>query len=157
MTYEDFKVEVINGEETIGPLVEAKGKKLHFFRYPYLEKGKNPLKCEKFLKKRGYVVAGASLDPRDWKFNAQFRTIAGKYGEDSKEADAIRDAFLRNLRKEVEAVLGRPNPEILLLHACTLTSISIDDIIKIIKQSGYSFCTLEEALEDYEPLKSMEH
>ncbi|MDR3273961.1 MAG: polysaccharide deacetylase family protein [Puniceicoccales bacterium] len=155
--FEEFKADVLNGEKTISQLLAARGRKIRFFRYPYLEKGKNSPKTEKFLKKRGYVIVGASIDPKDWKFNAQYRAIAGKYGMDSKEAKAIRDAFLRNLRKEIEATLMRPNPEILLLHACTLTSTLINDIIKIIKQNGYVFCTLEEALGEYKPLENIEH
>jgi peptidoglycan/xylan/chitin deacetylase (PgdA/CDA1 family) len=160
ISLEEFRREVISGEGTIGSIMRSRGKSLRFFRYPYLVKGRSPRqirKAERFLRGRKYIIAPATIDPRDWKFNAQYRQAVAKYGEDSQQIEGIKEAFLANVQEELGKVSRRKKNEIMLLHACTLTGATMDRILGLLVENGYSFCTLEEALKDCEPLMAIEH
>jgi peptidoglycan/xylan/chitin deacetylase (PgdA/CDA1 family) len=72
ITMHEFEKEVIGGENTIGPMMHSAGKNLRFFRYPFLMMGRDVKQInqtERFLKKRGYIVASITIDSLDWKFN----------------------------------------------------------------------------------------
>ncbi|MDR1255649.1 MAG: polysaccharide deacetylase family protein [Puniceicoccales bacterium] len=160
ISMEEFKGEVRGGEETIGSIMRSRGKNLRFFRYPYLVKGRNfnqIKQTERFLRGRKYIIAGATLDSLDWKFNAKYRQAAAQYGEDSPQIEEIKEAFLAHVQRELSRVSKRKKNEIFLLHACTLTSVTIGRVIDLLKRNGYSFCTLEEALKDCVLIREIEH
>jgi peptidoglycan/xylan/chitin deacetylase (PgdA/CDA1 family) len=142
-TLEEFRRDVVEGEKTVNALlVERGGGRMRFFRYPYFNLGTAEQRepAREFLRKRGYATVGATIDPRDWEFNA--RLHEARMGRDGAEMGRIRAAFLRQLGGQLVAANGKSGGEILILHMCTLTAECVGEILRLARQSGYDFWPL---------------
>jgi peptidoglycan/xylan/chitin deacetylase (PgdA/CDA1 family) len=124
-----------------------------YFRFPYLAEG-NGAKKEKvfeYLTEHQYTVAPVTIDSKDYQFNAQFYRIP--YRQREQKLTQFKKNYLdfiwkQTLRAEKNAkrIEGQPVKQILLIHANLLNSLCLEDIIKLYKDHGYKFISLEEAL-----------
>lgn len=151
-----FQDNVIRGEEATAHLLAAKGKKLRYFRHPFLHTGKDletKRNLEAFLAGRGYTIAPVTLDNSDWIFaRAYDKAIADG---DSQTMKRIAEAYVPYMEKKFEyfekqsvALFGYEIKQVLLVHANALNADHFDDVARVIKKRGYTFITLEEALKD---------
>jgi peptidoglycan-N-acetylglucosamine deacetylase len=147
---EKFEQDVIDGEPVTRAALEARGKKLEYFRHPFLNVGPNPetrRAFEAFLAARGYRIAPVTFDSSDYMFalvysSPQFKTqILHDY---VPYVSSIVEFFER---RAVE-VTGHEIPQILLIHASQLNADEMPHIIAMFRDRGYSFITLNEALKD---------
>ncbi len=70
----DFQNDVAKGAAVSKKLMRDAGLKYQYFRHPYLDTDTTPeirKDFEDFLQKEGYIVAPATVDTDDWKFNQQ--------------------------------------------------------------------------------------
>jgi len=151
-----YEQDVIRGEATISKLMQERGEKLKYFRYPFLHTGPDLATrkaFESFLKARGYTNAPVTIDNSDWEFNSVY-VNALKRGQ-TDLARRVETAYVEYVPKIVDFfeqmssdVLNRQVRHILLLHANELNAAHMADIIAILKQRGYRFITLARALED---------
>jgi len=156
MGLKEFEESVIQGETVTGLLMAQHGKKLRYFRHPYLDTGRDlqtRREAEAFLVSRGYRIAPVTMDAWDWHF-------AGVY-DDAKRRDdkALQQEVVSNYLSYHAAVfdyfeklsrdlLGYEPRQILLLHANNLEADHIGELIALLRKRGYRFITLEEALSD---------
>ena len=156
MPLDEFEADVIRGETVIRRLLEAKGRKLRYFRHPFLHVGEGLEKrqaFETFLAARGYTVAPVTVDDDDYVYAAVYAD-ARRRG-DAPAAKRIGDDYLRYV-DEVFAYFedvsrrttGREIRQVLLLHANTLNAERFDSLAEALVRRGYRFITLAEALED---------
>lgn len=145
--------DIANADDTLTPLMNSP----KFFRYPYLAEGSGEKKqrVRNFLKERNYVIAPVTVDSKDFKFNAQILNIYWR--NRPQHLPSIKKRYLaymwnQTLRAErlAEAKYGKPMPQILLIHANYLNSHSMKDIIDMYQSNGYTFISLEKALQAYE-------
>lgn len=151
-----FEDNVIKGEVILRQLLEARGRKLVWFRYPFLDCGRTPearRAFADFLEQHHYRVAPVTVDYKDYMF-------AGPYSRMLREgktaaAEKIRQAYLGSIDVEFEQaerisreLFGYELPQILLIHCSEMNSVSLRDSIAIMRKRGYSFITLEEAMSD---------
>jgi peptidoglycan/xylan/chitin deacetylase (PgdA/CDA1 family) len=151
-----YQRDTIAGERTVKPLLEARGKKLRYFRYPFLRSGRSLAKkraFEAFLTRRGYTNAVVTIDNDEYVYAAVYRraVVAG----DQRQAKRIADDYIRYMEsmfafyeKLSRDVVGYEIPQILLLHANRLNAAELDRLAAMVRKRGYSFISIDEALRD---------
>jgi peptidoglycan-N-acetylglucosamine deacetylase len=153
---QEFEDSVIQGETVTRLLLTQHNKKLRYFRYPYLDTGRDlqtRREAEAFLVARGYRIAPVTLDAWDWNF-------AGVYADAKQRGDAALQrevvssylsyhaemfAYEEKLSKDL---IGYEPKQILLLHASQLEADHIGELLDMMRKRGYRFITLEDALSD---------
>lgn len=152
----EFEDNIIKGEVVMRPLIEGHGRKLIWFRFPFLDSGTTAEVHQKildFLAEHHYRVAPITVDYKDYIF-------AGAYGRklragDAETAEKIKQAYLEYVDAGFESaerisreLLGYELPQILLIHCNELNSVTLRDSIARMRKRRYSFVTLEEAMKD---------
>ena len=151
-----FGDEIVRGEVIMRPLIEARGRKLVWFRYPYLDSGSTAEVHQAimdFLEQHKYRVAPITVDYKDYMFaGAYARSLRAGNAE---LAEKIRQAYLEQVDIGFEAaekasrdIYGYELPQILLIHCSEMNSVSLRDSMARMRKRGYSFVTLEEAMAD---------
>lgn len=153
---EDFKEEVVEGDQLLSKLSAERGRKVRYFSYPYLNTGPNAeakAEIEKFLSERGYRVHPVTVDNMDWLFNRAYSELLT--GEDEAGAARLRADYVAYMERMFEfyenysrEVTGREIPQVLMLTAGALNADSFEDLAAMLKRRGYAFVTLEEATKD---------
>jgi peptidoglycan/xylan/chitin deacetylase (PgdA/CDA1 family) len=151
-----FGDEVVKGEVIIRALLEQRGRRLVWFRYPYLHSGftvETHQGIVDFLEQRQYRVAPVTVDYADYTFAGAYRSQLRAGATDV--AARIKDAYLAQIdvgfeyaQKASVEVFGAEVPQILLIHCNELNSISLRESIARIRSRGYHFITLDEAMKD---------
>jgi peptidoglycan-N-acetylglucosamine deacetylase len=151
-----FEQDVLRGEPVTRRLLAEKGRRLRYFRHPFLHVGLELDKrraFESFLAGRGYEVAPVTIDNDEYVYAAAYAD-ARRRG-DAAMATRLAEDYLRYMESVfsfVEGVsrdlLGREIPQVLLLHANALNGDRFPQLAALMKARGYRFVTLEEALRD---------
>lgn len=153
---EEWMADVVRGEKVTRGLAEASGGDYRYFRHPFLHTGMSvEIQSEtgEFLAGRGYTVAPVTIDNSEWVYG---RAYAQAYNSGDEELQRrIGQDYLRYMLEVVrfyesqsEAIVGRAIPQILLVHAYALNADWLDDLLVKLEERGYSWVSLEEALED---------
>lgn len=150
-----FTDDIVQGEVVSRPLLEARGKKLVWFRYPFLATGSGDtaVAVEEFLARRGYRIAPVSVDYRDYSFAGAYARHV-RAGDTPKAAEqfatvlaALDEAFARAETRSVE-VLGYELPQTLLIHCNEMNALTLRTALRRIRDRGYTFVPMDEAMED---------
>ncbi|MFN2511011.1 MAG: polysaccharide deacetylase family protein [Pyrinomonadaceae bacterium] len=153
---DDFKQNVIRGEEVTRRLLKAKGRTLRYFRHPFLHSG-NKIEIkrdfESFLAQRGYQIAPVTIDNSEWIFAIAYEKALER-GE-KPMAKRVAEAYIPYMEKKFAyfeqqsvALFGYEMQQTLLIHANALNADYFGQLAKMIKKRGYDFVSLEEALTD---------
>ena len=156
MPLDQFQADVLRGETVTRGLLKEKAQRLRYFRHPFLHVGSD-LKVrrafEVFLSSHGYTVAPVTVDNDEFVYAAVY-TKALRRG-DTAAAVRIADDYLRYMEQVFtffedvsRRVTGREIPHILLLHANTLNADRFDALAEALRQRGYRFVSVAQALED---------
>jgi peptidoglycan/xylan/chitin deacetylase (PgdA/CDA1 family) len=151
--YED---DVVKGEVVMRPLLERRGRRLSWFRYPFLHSGATEEvhgAIVDFLARRGYRVAPVTVDYADYTFASAFRSQRESGAVEA--AERIKHAYVNQVdlgfeyaeRASVE-LFGREIPQILLVHCNELNALTFRETIARLRKRGYVFITLDEAMAD---------
>ena len=153
---DEFTDDVVKGEVITRALLERRGQQLVWLRYPYLHSGATAEAHQAivdFLEKRKYRHAPVTVDYADY-------TFAGAYTRELRRgniemAERIKEAYLDqvdvgfNYAERFSMELhGREIAQILLIHCNELNSVSLRDSIARMRKRGYTFISLEEAMQD---------
>jgi peptidoglycan/xylan/chitin deacetylase (PgdA/CDA1 family) len=151
-----YREDVIKGETIIKEMVEKRGKKLRYFRHPYLHAGRTleiKQAFEKFLSDRGYQVAPVTIDNSDWIFSRAYDKAAAR--GDTQLMKRISDAFIPYMDQKFEyfekqsvELFGCRVKHVLLLHANAMNADNLPRLVQMLKNRGYTFISLEQALTD---------
>jgi peptidoglycan/xylan/chitin deacetylase (PgdA/CDA1 family) len=153
---EQFQDDVVKGEVITRAILERHGRELVWLRYPYLHSGATAETHQaivEFLEKRRYRVAPVTVDYADY-------TFAGAYSRELRRgnvdvAEKIKQAYLDQIdvgfeyaeRSSME-LFGREIRQILLIHCNELNSVTLRESIARMRRRGYTFITLDEAMQD---------
>ncbi len=137
-------------------LTELFGERPKYFRYPCLSMGDTPGKKDSVLealRMNGYEVAPVTIDNDDWKFNKTF--VDALPSGDTAFLDSVKDEFLSHIEERIlsndsfyQKKYKRDVPLVMLLHMNYLNSFVLGEILDHFKETGWTFISLEEALED---------
>jgi peptidoglycan/xylan/chitin deacetylase (PgdA/CDA1 family) len=126
----DFEDDIVRGDVIMRPLIEERGRKMVWFRYPFLDSGTTP------------EVHQAIMD---------FLERAG----DAGTAERVKQAYLdqvdvgfEHAEKASQEILGYELPQILLIHCNELNSVTLRESIARMRKRGYAFVTLDDATKD---------
>lgn len=124
-----------------------------FFRYPYLAMsgGNKKEKVLHYLSKKNYHVAPITIDSKDFIFNQLLLDVPQNQRRSFLEALKVAyiDFIWQQTLKAEEHDRYNHKPDqaqILLIHANLLNAYVLPDIINLYKQNGFTFVSLEEAL-----------
>lgn len=152
----DFQDDILRGEIITKEFLAARGKRIRYFRHPYLHTGlslevKDGL--DKFLAEHQYAIAPVTMDNSDWLFSSAYDNAFDR--GDKKLMRQIGAAYVSNFESQADywerqsiKLFGRALKFVLLLHANFINSDYFDDLARALKKRGYEFITLEEALKD---------
>jgi peptidoglycan/xylan/chitin deacetylase (PgdA/CDA1 family) len=153
---EEFKQDLIRGEQVTSDLLAARGAALRYFRHPFLHTGLDldtKTALEDFLAQRGYRVAPVTIDNSEWIF-ARAYDEALDQNDEPLQARLGRE-YLEYMMRMVEFYEGqsqglfdREIPQVLLLHANALNADHLDKLVEALRLRGYRFVELDEALQD---------
>jgi peptidoglycan/xylan/chitin deacetylase (PgdA/CDA1 family) len=151
-----FLDDIVRGDVIMRPLVEQRGRKLVWFRYPFLHSGMDPdshQRVMEFLEQRNYRVAPVTVDYADYSFAGIFTRML-RTG-DQATAEKIRLAYrdqvdvgFEHAERVSRDLFGYEPPQILLIHCNELNSLTLRESIDRMRKRGYSFITLDEAMID---------
>jgi hypothetical protein len=152
----EFEQDIILGEKNIRGIMAEREMKLRYFRHPFLMTGRSMAvnnEITKFLVDHGYTVAPVTIDNSEWIFSAAYDQ-AKKNGDTSlmmivgQEYMKYMKAKLQYFERQSEKLFGRQINQILLIHSNRLNSEYFTILCTMMKDLGYKFTTLEEALKD---------
>ncbi|MEO0557905.1 MAG: polysaccharide deacetylase family protein [Bacteroidota bacterium] len=156
VSVDSFGVQVALGETITRPLVAEYGQTLRYFRHPYLHTGETPAKktgLDSLLAARGYTIAPVTIDSDEWIW-AHSYAMALQRGDTEMQARLHTEyvdwmeTIVAHFEARAEAVVGREIPHVLLLHANALAIDTFADLTDRLRARGYTFVSLDEALED---------
>ena len=153
---ETYIADVARGDVVTRPLMAARGKTEHWYRYPFLETGPTLAARQRFegwLAAHGYRVAPVTMENSDWQFAEPYDDALRR--GDAAQAAHIRAAYLDFTARVVPwyrqagvAVFGREPAFVFLLHASQLNADSIDALADILKAQDLTPVTLDQAMAD---------
>jgi peptidoglycan/xylan/chitin deacetylase (PgdA/CDA1 family) len=153
---ERYQDDVIKGEVITRRLMEEKGLKLRYFRYPYTRSGPTvEIKSAflDFLRARDYGIAPFTVENSDYAFNAIY--VQALEDGDRALAERVRSAYLDfqdtifGFFEELAVELfGYEVKQILLIHANKIHADCLDALLTKLEQRGYAFISLDDALKD---------
>ncbi len=155
-TVDAYEADILRGEAVTGKLLTERGRTLRYFRYPFLNTGKNQdikTAIDSFLAKRGYTEAPVTIGSNEWMFAAIYADA--KERGDLATMKLVTDAYVPYMERVVSyferastRLFSRQIGQVLLLHASALNADSLDPLIAMLQSRGYHFVTLAEALQD---------
>ena len=148
--------DIARGEHVIRPMMTHAGRKLQWFRHPYLETGTpEAVKAEinAWLAAHGYRIAPVTIDCDDWEFAEPYDNAV--LSGNKAEAARIRAIYLgyteRTIgwyRRAARALFGRDIAYVMLLHDTRLNADSFDDLYAILTRQNLHTVPLEQAMTD---------
>jgi peptidoglycan-N-acetylglucosamine deacetylase len=154
MPIEEYERDVLRGARELAAVPGMSPPR--FFRWPMLHTGKEAAvrdRLRKFLAEHGWREAPVTFDNSDWMFAFVYGS-ALRTGN-AALAERVRLAYVPYMESVVEffegrsvEVVGREFPQVLLLHANRLNAVMLPTLLDMLKRRGYSFVSLEQALED---------
>ncbi len=154
ITYDDFMEHATDGQKYLKKLSYKYDFNYRFLRFPLLHEGNEPRKKKRLRKSldRGrYQIAHVTVKTTDWAFNQPYLDAEG----DAERVAAVREAYLEHLaetldysEQQSEKVFGRQIPHVLQLRLCVATANFLPDLISLLRERGYQFVTLQQALDD---------
>ncbi len=153
MALAEFEDEVGRGE-VVTRALDPKAKK--YLRYPFNHTGggaEKKAEFERFLASRGYAIAPFTIEHADYWFNEMYETLLSR-GE-AAQAERVRLAYVEYLpvvlayfEKLSKEYFGRDIAQIFLIHVNEINAKSLRAMLEAMQSRGYSFVTMEEALQD---------
>jgi len=154
--FEEYTEDILNGEKICKDLVKEYDANYQYFRHPYLHVGLTGEKHDSlkaFLKLHQYQEAPVSVDNDDYIFAYAYSKAMSK--KDQQLMDRIGRDYIDYMEKKLvyfenqsNKLLGRNVKHILLLHANAINADYLDDLAERYKKLGYSFISMQEALQD---------
>ncbi|MEX2231167.1 MAG: polysaccharide deacetylase family protein [Cyclobacteriaceae bacterium] len=152
----EYQEEILRGERTTRPLAEKAGIPYKFYRHPFLSAGDNlqvRRTLDTFLRAHNYTVAPNTITYQDYTFSGAYESALRK--GDTLLAQQIREAYLPYTLSRWEAaeqqsrdLFGREIRQILMVHANRLNADAFADVADMMKERGYVFVSIDEAMKD---------
>jgi peptidoglycan/xylan/chitin deacetylase (PgdA/CDA1 family) len=151
-----FEADLLQGETVTRPLMQGEGRTLHWFRHPYLHLGTTPevrSAFQDFLAAHGYTVAPVTVNNSEWVFAVAYSRAQAQGDNDAAQRIGAAyvpymDTVFARAEQQALELFGRPIPHVLVLHANALNADYFDALAAMLRQRGYRFIELGDALKD---------
>jgi peptidoglycan/xylan/chitin deacetylase (PgdA/CDA1 family) len=155
-TIDAYEADIVRGEAVTSKLLSERGRTLRYFRYPFLNTGRNQntkTAIDSFLQKRGYTAAPVTIGSNEWMFAAIYADA--KQRGDPATMKLVTDAYIPYMARVLgyfehasSRLFGHEISQVLLLHDNALNADSLDQMLAMLQSRGYRFVSLADALED---------
>ena len=152
----EYEDDFVRGSTITSSEMKAMGKTERYFRYPYLDTGKDKAEKESFIVffvKRGFTNAPVTIQNEDWLFDAVYSDAVMKH--DLATQNRVLKAYLQHTNDAMAHAedisrqsFGREISQVMLLHDDALNADNLDSVLAVFEQRGYRFITLDQALQD---------
>jgi peptidoglycan/xylan/chitin deacetylase (PgdA/CDA1 family) len=156
MSLAAYLADVDRAHQRLSGIMSRHGKRLEYFRYPFLHAGDTPAKqagLARHLGAKGYMIAVVTVDNQEWVFAEAY--VRAKRQNDSAMIRKILQAYYAHIDSSFayyerlsDRLFKRQIPQVLLLHANEINADHLDDVARTIRARGYRFISLSEALAD---------
>jgi peptidoglycan/xylan/chitin deacetylase (PgdA/CDA1 family) len=154
--FDTYKADLIKGEAVTRRLLQARGRRLRYFRHPQLRTGPTAeykASLDALLSERGYRVAPVTVDNNDFVFADVYGRARARGDRDTMtRVAAAYVPYMESVFAHFEGLsrqfLGYELPQVLLLHANELNADFLPALVNMLRARGYAFVTLDEALDD---------
>ncbi len=151
---EDWEADVLKNEAALRSYMRDAD--WHWLRYPYLAEGSTSekrLAARKFLAEHGYRIAGVTMSFGDYRYNEPYARCVAKQDANAiakLEASylAAASATIDYTRAMSKTLYGRDIPYILLMHVGAMDARMLPRLLKLYRDAGFTFVSLEEAERD---------
>ncbi len=151
-----FQADLLQGETVTRPLMQSEGRTLRWFRHPFLHLGKTAevrTAFQDFIAAHGYRVAPVTVNNAEWVFAVAYSRAQAQGDEVSAQRiGAAYVPYMEAVFAQTEQLtldlFGRPIPHVLVLHANALNADHFGALAAMIRQRGYRFISLDDALRD---------
>ena len=154
--FENFTQEIGKNQKVIAAYIPIGKKEPKFFKFPFNDLGKDSLqntRIKQWLGDNGYVIAPYTVESEDYIFNTIYEYYL-KNNEPAK-ADSIGRLYVTKTMEFFtyfeglsEQMFNRPISQIYQSHDNILNTLYLPEILKQLKERGYTFISLQEALTD---------
>jgi len=156
VSYSDFVKDIAKNEPLLNQMMKENNKSMVYFRHPYLHRGNSKAKADSladYLRSRNYIEAPVTIDNAEWIFAAAYDSVLKTNSDEQriavgKEYISYMELKLRYYERQSEKLFGRNIRQILLIHANSLNSDFMGELLGMIVKNGYTFVDLETALHD---------
>jgi peptidoglycan/xylan/chitin deacetylase (PgdA/CDA1 family) len=152
----EFMRQVKQGQEALDPILSQFGQKRRYFRFPFLHYGAtsgDKAKARQLLESQKMVIAHVTVKADDYLYNLRLEQLG--LHADSVRLEQLMIEYISHVlgelaRQEELAMLvaGKPVTHILQLRANRLNGLFCWNLLSAIKDEGYKFVTLDQALAD---------
>jgi len=146
----EYTADIVKGEPLLREVLAARGKKLEFYRHPFLFTGPTPeikRAMQQFLDAHGYRVAPVTLDDSDYEY-ARLYNLPEYRDRVRREYLPYMESIVAFFEQRSVEVVGREIPQILLIHASQLNADEMPGLLAMFRRRGYTFVSLSDALAD---------
>jgi len=156
VSYSDFVYDIEENEPLLNKILAENKKSMVYFRHPYLHRGNSKAKADSlagYLQKNGYIEAPVTIDNAEWIFAAAYDSVLKTKDESQRTSVgnqyiAYMESKVKYYERQAQKLFGRNIRQILLIHANSLNSDFMGDLLQMFVNQGYSFVSLSQALED---------
>lgn len=156
VSLDSFANDILKGESITRELSILYNKPLKHFRFPYNDLGKDSTeysKVEVLLKAQNYTITPFTIESSDWMFNFVYEYYQNQ--NNIQEANKIAQQYIEKTLEYFNyfdsisfEVYGRSIKQIYLCHDNSINADYLDVLLNELKENGYSFITLDEAISD---------
>lgn len=147
---------IADAETARGEIAGLAGRKVRFFRFPFLREGDTEAKLDAmraYLAESGQRTVPVTLDNQDWSFEEPWVEARRKGDEAAmaRVAEEYHESLHLDIRHHEETgdeLFGRPVPQVLLLHGTEVGAAQWDRLFTWLEQRGYRFAKADEVLAD---------
>jgi len=150
----DWEADLLKNEPVLQQ--SAAGTDWHWLRYPFLAEGDTPEKraeARKFLAAHGYRIAAVTMSLGDYMWNEPYAHCVAK--NDSAAIAQLDSSYLNAAaadadfrRAMAKALFGHDAPYVLLMHIGAFDARMLPQLLRLYRDKGFTFITLEEAEKD---------
>ena len=147
---------IADAEAARKEIAALSGKKVRFFRFPFLREGDTEAKLDAmraYLAESGQRNVPVTLDDQDWSFEEPWVEARRKGDEAAmaRVAEEYHESLHLDIRYHEETgdeLFGRPVPQVILLHGLEVSAAQWDRLFTWLTARGYRFTTADEVLAD---------
>lgn len=153
---ETYIADVENARRKITEILEPRGQRVRFFRFPFLREGSTLEKLNAmraYLEESGQRNLPVTIDNQDWSFNRPW--VEARRAGDAAGMQRVAEAYHESLRVSVRhhertsrRLFERDVPQVVLLHAMEVSAAQWDRLFTWLKDQGYRFANADEVLAD---------
>jgi len=151
---EDWESDLLKNETLLKKYMG--GNDWHWIRFPYLGEGETEEKrtaARKFLVQHGYKIAPVTMSFGDYAYNEPYARCVAK--NDNAAITRLEASYLDAAgaaidysRAMAKALYGHDIPYVLLMHVGAFDAEMLPRLVKLYRDRGFTFVTLEEAEKD---------